>query len=64
MDIVRSKLFRHDVTLLPSVGYGPGRYDQVYEEGNVDYPIGYVRWERGTATWRLFSAYSLKDRSR
>jgi threonine dehydrogenase-like Zn-dependent dehydrogenase len=44
MDIVRSKLFAHDVTLLPSVGYGPGRYDQVYEEGNVDYPIGYVRW--------------------
>ena len=23
---------------------GPGRYDPVYEEGNVDFPIGYVRW--------------------
>lgn len=27
-----------------SIAYGPGRYDAVYEEGNVDYPIGYVRW--------------------
>jgi threonine dehydrogenase-like Zn-dependent dehydrogenase len=26
------------------LAYGPGRYDPVYEEGNVDYPIGYVRW--------------------
>ncbi|MDQ4142641.1 MAG: Gfo/Idh/MocA family oxidoreductase, partial [Actinomycetota bacterium] len=24
--------------------YGPGRYDPTYEEGGVDYPIGYVRW--------------------
>jgi len=27
-----------------SRSYGPGRYDPFYEEGGVDYPIGYVRW--------------------
>ena len=27
-----------------SRSYGPGRYDPVYEEQGVDYPIGYVRW--------------------
>jgi len=27
-----------------SRSYGPGRYDPTYEEGGVDYPIGYVRW--------------------
>ena len=27
-----------------SPSYGPGRYDPTYEEGGVDYPIGYVRW--------------------
>src|SRR5204862_2842634 len=27
-----------------SRSYGPGRYDPRYEEGGVDYPIGYVRW--------------------
>ncbi|WP_298277785.1 bi-domain-containing oxidoreductase [uncultured Bradyrhizobium sp.] len=27
-----------------SRSYGPGRYDPLYEEGGVDYPIGHVRW--------------------
>lgn len=27
-----------------SRSYGPGRYDPLYEEYGVDYPIGYVRW--------------------
>lgn len=27
-----------------SRSYGPGRYDPMYEERGVDYPIGYVRW--------------------
>src|SRR5262249_2784313 len=24
--------------------YGPGRYDNRYEEQGADYPVGYVRW--------------------
>lgn len=44
MDIQRDRMFSRDVTLLPSLAYGPGRYDYVYEEGSVDFPIGYVRW--------------------
>ncbi|HEX7924155.1 MAG TPA: bi-domain-containing oxidoreductase [Bradyrhizobium sp.] len=27
-----------------SRSYGPGRYDPLYEEGGIDYPIGHVRW--------------------
>ena len=27
-----------------SSSYGPGRYDLLYEEKGIDYPIGYVRW--------------------
>lgn len=27
-----------------SRSYGPGRYDPVYEERGIDYPVGYVRW--------------------
>ena len=37
-------MFGADVAFYPSVAYGPGRYDPVYEEGGVDYPIGYARW--------------------
>ena len=34
----------NDAKLVMVLAYGPGRYDRVYEEGNVDYPIGYARW--------------------
>jgi predicted dehydrogenase/threonine dehydrogenase-like Zn-dependent dehydrogenase len=27
-----------------SRSYGPGRYDETYELGGIDYPVGYVRW--------------------
>jgi threonine dehydrogenase-like Zn-dependent dehydrogenase len=44
MTIERPRMFGADVAFYPSVAYGPGRYDPVYEEGGVDYPIGYARW--------------------
>jgi threonine dehydrogenase-like Zn-dependent dehydrogenase len=44
MCIDRARMFGADVAFYPSVAYGPGRYDPVYEEGGVDYPIGYARW--------------------
>lgn len=42
MNIDRARMGYADYRM--AVAYGPGRYDPVYEEGNVDYPIGYVRW--------------------
>ena len=44
MDIPREHYFRKELELCLSRSYGPGRYDPVYEEGGIDYPIGYVRW--------------------
>jgi polar amino acid transport system substrate-binding protein len=44
MDIGRSRMFANDISFVGSRAYGPGRYDPVYEEGSVDFPIGYVRW--------------------
>lgn len=35
---------RKELELRFSRSYGPGRYDPVYEEQGIDYPIGYVRW--------------------
>jgi len=43
-NIDRGRFFANRVSLHPVVGYGLGRYDPVYEEGNVDYPIGLARW--------------------
>ncbi len=44
MDLDRSKMYEKELDLLMSTSYGPGRYDPVYEEQSIDYPIGYVRW--------------------
>jgi threonine dehydrogenase-like Zn-dependent dehydrogenase len=44
MEISRDRMYARDVQFHPAIAYGPGRYDTVYEEGGVDYPIGYVRW--------------------
>ncbi len=44
MDIPREPYFKKEISVVISRSYGPGRYDPAYEEGGVDYPIGYVRF--------------------
>lgn len=44
MKIDRSPFYEKELDFLISCSYGPGRYDQLYEEKGIDYPIGYVRW--------------------
>lgn len=44
LDIPRRDYYEKEIDLRLSRSYGPGRYDPLYEEGGVDYPIGYVRW--------------------
>jgi threonine dehydrogenase-like Zn-dependent dehydrogenase len=44
MNITRARMYSREVTLVPSIAYGTGRYDTIYEEGGVDFNIGYGRW--------------------
>src|SRR2546422_717799 len=44
MGVSRSNMYTKELSLTLSRSYGPGRYDPQYEEGGIDYPIGYVRW--------------------
>ncbi len=44
MNFDREKMYQKELDFLMSTSYGPGRYDRVYEEESIDYPIGYVRW--------------------
>jgi polar amino acid transport system substrate-binding protein len=45
MNIQREPHFyKKELELKISCSYGPGRYDQNYEEEGHDYPYGYVRW--------------------
>jgi polar amino acid transport system substrate-binding protein len=36
--------YKKELQIKMSCSYGPGRYDQQYEEKGIDYPAAYVRW--------------------
>ncbi|MEM3627523.1 MAG: bi-domain-containing oxidoreductase [Candidatus Bathyarchaeia archaeon] len=40
----RSPFYEKEIDFLISCSYGPGRYDERYEEKGMDYPYAYVRW--------------------
>lgn len=47
LDIPRKLYYEKELNFQVSRSYGPGRYDPLYEEKGVDYPIGFVRWTEG-----------------
>ena len=44
LDISRADFYTKEISFQVSCSYGPGRYDDEYENKGNDYPIGYVRW--------------------
>jgi predicted dehydrogenase/threonine dehydrogenase-like Zn-dependent dehydrogenase len=44
LDLPWNAYYEKELDVRFSRSYGPGRYDPLYEEGGIDYPIGYVRW--------------------
>ena len=44
LDINRADIYAKELDFLISTSYGPGRYDNNYEENGLDYPLPYVRW--------------------
>jgi len=44
LDLNRSDFYQKELDFYISTSYGPGRYDNNYEEKGLDYPISYVRW--------------------
>lgn len=44
LEIDRSDFYEKELSFQVSCSYGPGRYDQSYEEEGNDYPVGFVRW--------------------
>jgi predicted dehydrogenase/threonine dehydrogenase-like Zn-dependent dehydrogenase len=47
LNLRRSDFYEKELTFQVSCSYGPGRYDESYEQGGHDYPLGYVRWTEG-----------------
>jgi predicted dehydrogenase/threonine dehydrogenase-like Zn-dependent dehydrogenase len=44
MQVPRRPYYDKELSFWQSRSYGPGRYDPLYEEMGIDYPLGYVRW--------------------
>ena len=44
LDLPWNAYYEKELDVRFSRSYGPGRYDPLYEEFGIDYPIGYVRW--------------------
>lgn len=44
LELSRADFFEKELTFQVSCSYGPGRYDDNYEQKGYDYPIGFVRW--------------------
>ncbi len=40
----RSEFYEKELSFQVSCSYGPGRYDESYEQQGHDYPFGHVRW--------------------
>lgn len=44
LDLSRADFYEKELTFQVSCSYGPGRYDDSYEQDGLDYPFAYVRW--------------------
>jgi len=44
LDLRRNDFYTKEITFQVSCSYGPGRYDEKYEQDGQDYPLGFVRW--------------------
>lgn len=44
LNMNRSEFYEKELTFQVSCSYGPGRYDENYEQKGIDYPLPFVRW--------------------
>ncbi len=60
LNIQRSDFYEKELSFQVSCSYGPGRYDEEYEQKGNDYPIGYVRWTEKRNFQAILEAISTK----
>lgn len=44
LELSRADFYEKELSFQVSCSYGPGRYDDAYEQHGQDYPVGFVRW--------------------
>lgn len=59
LDIKRSDFYEKELSFQVSCSYGPGRYDEQYEQNGQDYPLPYVRWTEKRNFQAILEAISM-----
>jgi len=44
LDVPRQEFFKKELSVIVSRATGPGKFDSLYENKGIDYPLPYVRW--------------------
>ncbi len=61
MQINREDMYAKELDLKISTSYGPGRYDDTYEQQGMDYPYPYVRWTENRNMSEYFRLVSRRE---
>lgn len=61
LNIQRDDFYKKELSFQVSCSYGPGRYDEEYEQKGCDYPIGFVRWTEKRNFETILQAISKKQ---
>jgi len=56
LDISRAEFYEKELSFQVSCSYGPGRYDDNYEQKGQDYPVAFVRWSENRNFDAILSA--------
>lgn len=59
LDISRAEFYEKELSFQVSCSYGPGRYDEDYEQKGIDYPLPFVRWTEKRNFEAILQAISL-----
>lgn len=60
LEISRADFYEKELTFQVSCSYGPGRYDDNYEQKGNDYPLPFVRWSEKRNFEAVLQAISIK----
>ncbi|TWI19964.1 bi-domain-containing oxidoreductase [Sphingobacterium siyangense] len=60
LDISRAEFYEKELSFQVSCSYGPGRYDDDYEQKGIDYPLPFVRWTEKRNFETILQAISLQ----
>jgi predicted dehydrogenase/threonine dehydrogenase-like Zn-dependent dehydrogenase len=60
LELSRAEFYEKELTFQVSCSYGPGRYDEEYEQRGSDYPLPFVRWTEKRNFEAILDAISSK----